>query len=27
VLWLPNLVIAQISGRKDAVAIPEGDAS
>src|SRR5215467_9454760 len=26
VLWLPNLVIAQISGRKDAVAIPEGDA-
>ena len=27
VLWLPNLLIAQISGRKDAVAIPEGDAS
>src|ERR1700757_929112 len=27
VLWLPNLVIARISGRKDAVAIPEGDAS
>src|ERR1700760_357606 len=26
VLWLPNLVIAQISGRKDAVAVPEGDA-
>jgi branched-chain amino acid transport system permease protein len=27
VLWLPNLVIAQLGGRKDAVAIPEGDAS
>jgi branched-chain amino acid transport system permease protein len=26
VLWLPNLVIAQVSGRKDAVAVPEGDA-
>src|SRR6201994_2718912 len=26
VLWLPNLVIAQISGRKAAVAIPESDA-
>ena len=26
VLFLPNLVIAQISGRKDAVAVPEGDA-
>jgi branched-chain amino acid transport system permease protein len=26
VLWLPNLVIAQISGRKDAVAVPEVDA-
>jgi branched-chain amino acid transport system permease protein len=26
VLWLPNLVIAQISGRKQAVAVPEGDA-
>ncbi|MDE2331571.1 MAG: branched-chain amino acid ABC transporter permease, partial [Bradyrhizobium sp.] len=27
VLWLPNFVIAQVSGRKDAVAIPEGDVS
>ena len=27
VLWLPNVVIAQFSGRKNAVAIPEGDAS
>src|SRR5215831_11039780 len=26
VLWLPNLVIAQISGRRDAVVVPEGDA-
>jgi branched-chain amino acid transport system permease protein len=26
VLFLPNLVIAQVSGRKDAVAVPEGDA-
>jgi branched-chain amino acid transport system permease protein len=26
VLWVPNLVIAQISGRKAAVAIPESDA-
>jgi branched-chain amino acid transport system permease protein len=26
VLFLPNLVIVQISGRKDAVAVPEGDA-
>jgi len=26
VLWLPNLVIAHITGRKNAVAIPEGDA-
>ena len=25
VLWLPNLVIAQLSGRKNAVPIPEGD--
>src|ERR1700752_2430993 len=25
VLFVPNLVIAQISGRKDAVAVPEGD--
>ncbi len=27
VLFLPNFVIAQVSGRKDAVAVPEGDAS
>lgn len=27
VLWLPNLVIRQISGRKAAVSVPEGDAS
>jgi branched-chain amino acid transport system permease protein len=26
VLWLPNLVIAQLGGRKDAVVVPEGDA-
>jgi branched-chain amino acid transport system permease protein len=26
VLWLPNLVVAQISGRRNAVAVPEGDA-
>jgi len=26
VLWLPNLIISQLGGRKDAVAIPEGDA-
>ena len=26
VLWAPNLVIAQIAGRKAAVAVPEGDA-
>jgi branched-chain amino acid transport system permease protein len=26
VLWAPNLIIAQISGRKVAVAIPESDA-
>src|ERR1700729_4019717 len=26
VLWLPNLIMAQVSGRKDAVAVPEGDA-
>jgi branched-chain amino acid transport system permease protein len=25
-LWLPNLVIAQVSGRRNAVAVPEGDA-
>ena len=25
-LWLPNFVIAKLSGRKNAVAIPEGDA-
>jgi branched-chain amino acid transport system permease protein len=27
VLWLPNLVITHIAGRKAAVAVPEGDAS
>jgi branched-chain amino acid transport system permease protein len=27
VLWLPNFVIAKVSGRKNAVAVPEGDAS
>jgi len=27
VLWLPNLVIRQITGRKSAIAVPEGDAS
>jgi branched-chain amino acid transport system permease protein len=27
VLWLPNLVIARITGRKAAIAVPEGDAS
>jgi branched-chain amino acid transport system permease protein len=27
VLWLPNFVIAQLSGRKNVVAVPEGDAS
>src|SRR5215470_16173122 len=27
VLWLPNLVIRQITGRKAAVAVPEGEAS
>jgi branched-chain amino acid transport system permease protein len=26
-LWLPNLVIRQIAGRKAVVAIPESDAS
>jgi len=25
VLWLPNLLITQVSGRKAAVAIPEGE--
>jgi branched-chain amino acid transport system permease protein len=25
-LWLPNLVIRQIAGRKAAVAVPESDA-
>lgn len=27
VLWLPNLVIRKITGRKSAIAVPEGDAS
>ena len=27
VLWLPNLVIRQITGRKAAVAVPEDEAS
>src|SRR6185312_10357917 len=27
VLWLPNLVVAQISGRKSVVAVPEGEGS
>jgi branched-chain amino acid transport system permease protein len=27
VLWLPNLVIARITGRKAAIAVPEGDVS
>jgi branched-chain amino acid transport system permease protein len=26
VLWAPNLIISQISGRKDAVVVPEADA-
>ena len=26
VLWLPNLVITHIAGRKAAVVVPEGDA-
>jgi branched-chain amino acid transport system permease protein len=26
-LWLPNLVIRRVTGRKTAVSVPEGDAS
>ena len=27
VLWLPNLVIRKVTGRKAALVVPEGDAS
>jgi branched-chain amino acid transport system permease protein len=27
VLWLPNFVIAKVTGRKTAIAMPEADAS